>query len=280
VNSLRVECSRVSVTLGEAVVVRDVSATVGDGEWVALIGPNGAGKTTLLRALAGLVPYAGEIRVGGEDASSLGRAKLARRLAVLPQTPLVPDDMSVADYVLLGRTPHLGYFGNEGTDDVAAAVLALERLDLLRLARRRLGSLSGGERQRAVLARALAQDAPTLLLDEPTASLDVGRQQQVLELVDELRAAHGLTIVSAMHELTLAAQFADRLLLLDGGSLVAEGPPSEVVTPELVARHYGATVRVVADAEHGIAVVPARARSVGDAPVDSSSAPRRRHMRD
>jgi iron complex transport system ATP-binding protein len=112
-----------------------------------------------------------------------------------------------------------------------------------------------------VLARALAQDAPMLLLDEPTAALDVGRQQQVLELVDELRAAHGLTVVAAMHDLTLAGQFADRLLLLDGGSLVAAGPPAEVVTPELVERHYGATVRVVIDSEHGVAVIPARART-------------------
>jgi iron complex transport system ATP-binding protein len=247
----------VSVALGDAVVVRDVSATVEAGEWVALIGPNGAGKTTFLRAVAGLVAYAGEIRIDGEEARSLGRAAVARRLALLPQSPVVPEDMSVADYVLLGRTPHLGYFGSEGERDVGAAVLALERLDLLPLARRRLGSLSGGERQRAVLARALAQDAPTVLLDEPTAALDVGRQQQVLELVDRLRAAHGLTVVSAMHDLTLAAQFAERLLLLDGGQLVAEGAPADVVTPELVARHYSASVRVVSD-EHGVAVIPAR----------------------
>ncbi len=251
----------VSVELGGARVVRKVSAAVAEGEWIALIGPNGAGKTTLLRAIAGLVPYSGRIDVDGAEARSIGRAELARRVAVVPQTPVVPEDMSVADYVLLGRTPHVGYFGSEGTGDVTAAVLALERLELVALARRRLGSLSGGERQRTVLARALAQDAPTLLLDEPTASLDVGRQQQVLELVDRLRTAHGLTVVAAMHDLTLAAQFAGRLLLLDGGELVAEGAPGDVLTPELVELHYGATVRVVGDPEHGIAVVPARARA-------------------
>jgi len=259
----------VSVELGGAAVVRDVSAAVEEGEWVALIGPNGAGKTTLLRALAGLVSYSGTIRIDGDEAPSLARAELARRLALLPQVPLVPEDMRVADYVLLGRTPHVGYFGSEGARDVAAAVTALERLDLLTLARRRLGTLSGGERQRAVLARALAQDAPTLLLDEPTAALDVGRQQQVLELVDELRRARGLTVVAAMHDLTLAGQFADRLLLLDGGELVASGPPADVLTPELVALHYGASVRVVSDGEHGVAVVPARARVMGELEKDA-----------
>ena len=258
------ELSGVSVALADVLAVRDVSARVDQGEWVGLIGPNGAGKTTLLRAVAGLVAFTGEIRIAGVDAAALGRADLGRRVALLPQTPVVPEDMTVADYVLLGRTPHVGYFRSEGRDDVAAVVLALERLDLIRLARRRLGSLSGGERQRAVLARSLAQDAPVLLLDEPTAALDVGRQQQVLELVDELRASHGLTVVTAMHDLSLASQFADRLLLLAAGSLVAAGEPAEVVTPELVALHYGASVRVVADAEHGVAVVPTRATPLAD----------------
>ncbi|MBD0329956.1 MAG: ABC transporter ATP-binding protein [Thermoleophilia bacterium] len=257
------ELSGVSIALGANVVVRDVSESVEEGEWVVVIGPNGAGKTTLLRAIGGLLAYDGEIKVGGEDAARLRRDDLARRVAFLPQAPVVPEDMSVADYVLLGRTPHLGWFGRERADDVAAAVLALERLDLVPYARRRLGSLSGGERQRAVLARALAQDAPLLVLDEPTAALDVGRQQQVLELVDRLRAAHGLTVLSAMHELTLAGQFADRLLLLDGGAVVASGAPSDVLTTERVARHYGASVRVVAD-EHGVVVVPARAEMAAE----------------
>ena len=254
------ELSSVSVTLGDAVVVRDVSAAVDEGEWVALIGPNGAGKTTLLRAIAGLVVYEGSIRVQGDDAASLGRLELARRIALLPQAPLVPDDMSVVDYVLLGRTPHIGYFGSESAGDVEAAAAALERLDLLALASRRLGSLSGGERQRALLARALAQQAPMLVLDEPTVALDIGRQQQVLELVDELRGAHGMTVVAAMHELTFAGEFADRLLLLDRGELVAAGAPLNVLTPDLVELHFGARVRVVTDGDRVVAVVPARRR--------------------
>jgi iron complex transport system ATP-binding protein len=248
--------AEVSIELGGARVVDSVSAVVEEGEWVALIGPNGAGKTTLLRAIAGLVPAQGRIEVAGEPAGALGRRRLARRVALVPQTPLMPPEMTVAEYVLLGRTPHLGYLGGEGRSDLEAADRALARLDLSRFAGRRLSTLSGGERQRAVLARALAQEAPLLLLDEPTSSLDIGRGQQALELVDALRRDGGLTVLSAMHDLTLAAQYADRLLLLDCGRLAAGGPPAEVLRPELIAEHYGAEVRVLVNG--GVAVVPSR----------------------
>jgi len=258
-----IELDAVSVELGGARIVVDVSAEVEEGRWVALIGPNGAGKTTLLRAVAGVLPCAGTIRIGGDDVAALGRSALARRVALLPQAPVVPEDVRVFEYVLLGRTPHLGWFESEGADDVAATIRALEHLDLSELAERRLGTLSGGEVQRALLARALAQDAPILLLDEPTAALDVGRQQQALELVDELREANGLTVLAAMHDLTVVGQFADRVLLLDRGEVVASGAPADVLTAELIEQHYGASVRVVADAEHGVAVVPARARARG-----------------
>jgi iron complex transport system ATP-binding protein len=245
-----------SVELGGVRVVDSVSGTVEDGEWVALIGPNGAGKTTLLRAVAGLVRPRGCVRVGGSAVDALGRRELARRVALVPQTPLMPPEMTVAEYVLLGRTPHLGYLAGESRRDREAADRALVRLDLTRFAGRRLGTLSGGERQRAVLARALAQEAPVLLLDEPTSSLDIGRGQQALELVDSLRREESLTVLSAMHDLTLAAQYADRLLLLDGGRLVAGGAPADVLRPELIAEHYGAEVRVLVNG--GIAVVPSR----------------------
>jgi iron complex transport system ATP-binding protein len=164
----------------------------------------------------------------------------------------------VLEYVVLGRTPHLGYAGSPGSRDVVAARSALARLDGAHLVDRRLGSLSGGERQRAVLARAVAQDASLLLLDEPTSALDVGAQQQVLELVASLRAGGGLTVLSAMHDLTHAGQYADRLVLLDGGREQASGPPAEVLTEQLIARHFGASVRVVSDELTGIAVVPLR----------------------
>jgi len=258
---------RVWVSLDGAKVVQDVGLALEKGDWLGLIGPNGAGKTTLLRAVAGLVPYAGSIRIEGDEVSSLGRRAAARRVAVVPQIPVIPPDTTVLEYVVLGRTPHLGYSGTPGPRDVVAARSALARLDGAHLGDRRLGSLSGGERQRAVLARAVAQDASLLLLDEPTSALDVGAQQQVLELVASLRADGSLTVLSAMHDLTHAGQYADRLLLLDGGQEQASGTPPEVLTEQLIARHFGASVRIVADEEAGIAVVPLRPPVEAEQPV-------------
>jgi iron complex transport system ATP-binding protein len=248
-----------SVTLDGATILDRVSGSVDEGGWLTVIGPNGAGKSTLLRALAGLVPSRGSVLVDGVEASSLRPRALARRMALVPQVPVMPREMTVAQYVLLGRTPHLGYLARESRRDRERAAQAIERLDLADFAVRRLGTLSGGERQRAVLARALAHEAPLLLLDEPTSMLDIGRGQQALELVDSLRTEGGLTVVATMHDLTLAGQYADRLLLLDGGRTVAAGPPREVLTDELVARHYRATVRVVEEEGAGLVVVPARA---------------------
>jgi len=252
-----------SVTLGGKRVVDTLAANVEEGEWVALIGPNGAGKTTALRAVARLLAYEGRVRMFGSDAAELSRREVARLVALVPQVPLIPGDITVSEYVLLGRTPHLSYFGGERRADHEAADAALEQLDLVPFARRRLDTLSGGERQRATLARALAQDAPLLLLDEPTAALDVGRQQQVLELVDSLRRQHGLTVFSTMHDLTLAGQYADRLLLLDGGRLVAAGAAGDVLTRALITEHYGADVAVVDAPGSGFVVVPVRS-TIGD----------------
>jgi iron complex transport system ATP-binding protein len=234
-----------------------VTLEVPRGGWTTLIGPNGAGKSTLLRAVAGLVGYGGRIAVDGRDLRSVPARARARLLASVPQSPLLPPDMTVAEYVLLGRTAHLGLLGRAGAADVRAAAAAAERLDLAGLAGRRLDELSGGERQRAVLARAVAQDAPVLLLDEPTAALDVGRQQEALELVGELRAERGLTVLGAMHDLTLAGQYAERLALLDGGRLVAHGRPAEVLTEQRIAAHYRARVQVIR-LDSSPVVVPAR----------------------
>ena len=247
---------RVTVELGGRNVVDGVSFVVEQGDWVTLIGPNGAGKTSLLRAIAGLVAHRGEIRLGGEVVKGLRRKDIARRVAIVPQSPMMPAGMTVREYVLLGRTPYVSYIGREGRRDVAASEAALARLDLPDLAERELGTLSGGERQRAVLARALAQEAQLLLLDEPTSALDAGRQQEALELIDALRLDAGLTVLGAMHDLTLAGQYASRLILLSGGRVVAHGGPAEVLTEPLIAEHYGARVRVL----DGQVVVPVRSR--------------------
>jgi iron complex transport system ATP-binding protein len=253
-----VTLTRVCVSLGGTRVLHEVSASVETGEWVAVIGPNGAGKTTLLRAIASLVQFSGSIGLLGDDLRSLPHRERARRVALVAQIPTMPAEMTVREYVLLGRTPYIGYLATERRSDHDAAEAAIERF-----ARRRLSSLSGGERQRTVLARALAQDAPLLVLDEPTSALDVGRQQQALEIVDELRATEGLTVLSAMHDLTLAGQYADRLLLLDCGRLAAEGSAREVLTRALISQHYQAEVRVVGDAESGLVVVPVRVGAKG-----------------
>jgi iron complex transport system ATP-binding protein len=247
----------VTVHLGGRAVVDAVDLEVAAGEWLALIGPNGGGKTTLLRAIAGLVPFAGDVRLAGRPALELRRAEISRLLALVPQEPATPPWMTVGEYVLMGRTPHLGPLAREGQGDREAAGRALARLDLAGYEARRLGTLSGGEKQRAVVARALAQEASIVLLDEPTAALDIGHQQQALELLDALRAESGLTLVAAMHDLTLAAQYADRMVLLDRGRVALEGSPREVLTEGAIARHYGASIDVV-PVDGRVAVVPRR----------------------
>jgi len=206
------------------------------------------------------VPFTGDIRLDGRPLGRVRRKELARRIAFVPQSPLLPPEMRVREYVLLGRTPYIATLATERRSDHEAADRSLRRLELLELAHRPLRTLSGGEQQRAVLARALAQEAPVLLLDEPTAALDLGRQQQVLELVADLRLHGRLTVISAMHELTLAAQYADRLALVSGGRLVAAGVPREIATRELIAEHYNARVEVIGDGADPIAVIPVRRR--------------------
>ena len=256
--SAAVELNGVSVTLGGNDVVREIFATVERGEWVALIGPNGAGKTTMLRALAGLVSFAGSILLEGRAVRTSTRREIAREVALVPQVPQTPPELTVAEYVLLGRTPHIGYLATESRSDRIAAERAIARLTLRPFSERPLGSLSGGERQRVVLARALAQEAPILLLDEPTSALDLGRQQQVLELVDELRRDDELTVISAMHDLSLAGQYADRLLLLDRGRVVAQGNAQDVLSESSIAAYYGANVRVIHE-NGSVFVLPRRA---------------------
>ena len=190
--------------------------------------------------------------------AALSARDLARGIAMLVQEPQMPAGMTVSQYVLLGRSPHLGYLARESSHDRRIVADTLRRLALDELAARPLEKLSGGERQRAAIARALAQRAPVLLIDEPTTSLDVGRQQSVLELIDQLRHEQELTVIAAMHELTLAGQYSDRLALLVDGRLVTEGTAAEVLTEPTIATHYGAEVRVIDMNGSGTAVVPVR----------------------
>jgi len=251
-----IEARELTVTLGERVVVDRVSFRVRQGGWLMLIGPNGAGKSTVLRALCGLLAYRGSVSLEGRALDRVSRRELARCVAYVPQNPQLPSEMSVYEYTALGRTPHLGYLGRAGAEDERTARSALARLELTGLAERRLGTLSGGERQRVVLARALCQQARVLLLDEPTSALDVGRQQDVLNLVAELRRHRSITVVGALHDLTLAGQYAEHLLLLDHGQTAAAGAAATVLCEPLLNRHYRARLRVGTPADHGLIVTP------------------------
>ena len=239
--------SELDVVRGGRTVLRQVGLQAPEGSWTAVIGPNGAGKSTLLQALVGLLPHTGRIRLAGREGLT-GRER-ARTVAYAPQNPLLPEDLTVLDYTLLGRSPYIPYLGRERAADREIAERALLRLDLADFAGRRLGRMSGGERQRVVLARALAQQAPVLLLDEPTTALDLGHQQQVLELLDELRRTEGLTVLTTLHDLGTAAQYADTLVLVSGGRIAACGTPAEVLTADLVGAHFGAKVSVTHGAD-------------------------------
>jgi iron complex transport system ATP-binding protein len=249
----------VSVNHGNRTVLHPLDLDVAAGEWLGIVGPNGAGKSTLLRAVAGTLAHAGTITLGDQPTAGLSPRARARLVAFAPQQPTIPTGTSVADYVLLGRTAHIPLLRVESAHDLAVLAEVLALLDLTELADREVATLSGGERQRAVIARALTQEAPVLLLDEPTTALDIGHQQQVLSLVDDLRHRRRLTVVSAMHDLTLAAQHADRFVLLAEGRVAAHGGAREVFTPDVVARVFGATVSVLDDGGD-LVIVPRRAR--------------------
>ena len=233
-----------SFAVKDAQLLDDVSFGVAPGEWLSIIGPNGAGKSTLLRSIAGANDASGTVEVLGEALTELPLKDRAKRVAWVPQTPTVPAGMSVIDYVLLGRTPCLHPLASPSKNDVRSAHDTLEKLNLETFGERTVETLSGGERQRVVIARALVQDTPIILLDEPTSALDLGHQQDVLVLLDQLRSDGERTIISTMHDLTLAGHFADRVMMLSKGKLANIGPAAQVLTRDNIAEHYGADVTI------------------------------------
>ncbi len=269
----RLTFDSVHVRFGDMVAVESFDAELHAGEWLGLIGPNGAGKSSLLRSAVGLVEHRGAVLVDGQPLRQHGPRRRAQLVAYVPQEPTLPTDMTASEYVLLGRNPYVGYFGRETRRDREVVAEVLERLDLEAFSDRRLSDMSGGERQRLVIARALAQQAPVLLLDEPTSALDIGHQQQALELVDQLRREHGLTVVSAMHDLTLAGLYSDRLALMHHGVLVAHGPAREVLRAETLAEFYGASVRVHHESDGTVVVVPIRTAAAVASPAPNAPAP-------
>ena len=248
----------VRVNYSGRTAVAEFTDTVKPGEWLCIIGPNGAGKSSLLRAIAGVAPYDGRILVDGSPLTARSSRRRAQLVAYVPQSPVLPSGMTGREYVLLGRNPFVTHFGSESLHDHSMVNDVIERLDLAHLASRDVDTLSGGERQRLVIARAIAQEAPILLLDEPTSALDIGHQQQALELVDKIRREHGLTVLSAMHDLTLAGIYSDRLALMHAGHRVAHGTAHEVLRAETLGEFYGVSVRVHREPDGTIVVVPNR----------------------
>ncbi len=247
-----------SLTLayGARPVLRALTLSVAAGEVLALIGPNGAGKSTLIRAASGLLrPASGAVSVAGTPVHAWAPETRARQIAVVPQATQLPGGFTVFETVLMGRTPYLGWLGHESERDYALARRALERTCTLDLAERPVAALSGGEQQRVLIARGLAQAAPILLLDEPTAHLDLKHQAGTLSLVRDLAHTDGLAVLVALHDLNLAAQFADRIALLAGGALQALGTPTEVLTPANLTQAYDVPVYVIPHPLHGAPLV-------------------------
>jgi iron complex transport system ATP-binding protein len=246
----------VALALGGRPVLRGVDLTLAPGEVVVLAGRNGAGKTTLLRLATRLVsPDSGEVTLGGRPLAALGRREIARRIALVPQETTVPFPFRVGEVVLMGRAPHLGLLRFESPADVEAARAALARVGIEALADRSILEVSGGERQLAMVARALAQDAEVLLLDEPTAHLDICRRLELLGLLRAL-AAEGRSALVVSHDLALAAGFANRVAILEEGRILADGPPGETLQPDVIRRAFGIEAEILTDSAGTPVVVP------------------------
>ena len=249
------------VTLDRKEIIKDIELSVALGEWVCVIGPNGAGKSSFLKALAGIVDSSGEIFIDQTDLRQLSERDRACWVAYVAQEPIMPVGMKVFDYVLLGRTAHLKMLATESPKDLEIAHFVINELDLAEFIDRDVATLSGGERQRVAIARALTQASPIVLLDEPTTALDVGYQQEVLELIDRLRMEKKIAVITTMHDLTISGLYPDRLLLLAHGEIVESGTAETVLTSENIAKYYQANVSVVLH-ESGPVVIPDRKRKV------------------
>jgi iron complex transport system ATP-binding protein len=237
-------------------VLRDISLKASPGEIVGLIGPNGSGKSTIIKALCRVMqPESGKITVNGRDISTIPRQELACQVGVVPQLPLLPSSFTAFEIVLMGRNPHLGLLQSESRRDLAMAWQAMEKTGTESLANRHINELSGGEIQCVLIARVLVQETEAILLDEPTANLDIGRQVEILDLIKKLCAENNLTVLAAIHDLNLAAQYCDRVILIHKGKVHAEGSPREVITEKNMKQVYGAENCVYTHPVNGLPTV-------------------------
>jgi len=249
--------NHISVDISAKKIVNSVSFTVSTGDWLCVIGPNGAGKSTLLRAIAGIIPSSGDLLIDQADLRNMSHRDRACWIAYVAQEPVMPRGMTVFDYVMLGRTAHLRLLASESPQDFEITHYVIAELGLSEFINRDVATLSGGERQRVAIARALAQASPIVLLDEPTTALDIGYQQDVLELIDRLRHEKKIAVISTMHDLTVSGLYPDTLMLLNHGEMAVHGNAKTVLTVERIAQTYGAAVRILDD-PRGPIVVPER----------------------
>lgn len=245
-----------SFRYGHKVVLESISFETVPGGFTGIIGPNGSGKSTLLKGLAGILrPCAGRVTLDNVEISSCTRMSVAKKITLVPQYAVLPDLFSVMDIVLMGRTPHLGLLRYESSKDIDIALAAMEATQITGLAHKRINELSGGERQRVLIARGLAQEATIMLLDEPTANLDINYQAEVLNFLQRLCREKNMTVVAALHDLNLASQYCDCLVMLKGGRIRKQGSPSDVIDAAAIREIFGIATRVYRHPVNGLPTV-------------------------
>ncbi|MFF6805195.1 ATP-binding cassette domain-containing protein [Streptomyces sp. NPDC012616] len=273
----RLSAENVTLAYDQRVIVEELSVQIPDRSFTVIVGPNACGKSTLLRALSRMLkPQQGRVLLDGQVIQSMPAKKVARTLGLLPQSSVAPDGITVADLVARGRYPHQGILRQWSSEDERVVRESMARTGVGELADRYVDELSGGQRQRVWIAMALAQQTPLLLLDEPTTFLDIQHQIDVLDLCAELHEEHGRTLVAVLHDLNHAARYATHLIALKGGEVIAQGPPDEVVTADLVEEVFGLRCQVIDDPETGTPlVVPAarKARAQAGRAVAAVAAP-------
>ena len=263
-----------SITLkhDDHVIIDGLDVTFPAGKVTAIVGPNGCGKSTLLNGLSRVhLPSSGHILLNGKDIHSMPAKQVAKKLALLPQETSAPDGITVRELIRFGRHPHQSLFKQWGMDDRTAIEFALQAANLESLGDRLLDTLSGGQRQRAWIAMSIAQETPLLLLDEPTSALDLGHQIEVFDLIRELAAA-GKTIIMVVHDLAMAARYADHLIAMKGGEIVAQGSPKQVITPEILEDLYGVHCDLLADPHTGAPIL-VNVRRAHDSGASKAAAP-------
>jgi len=269
-----IELKDVSLGYDHRAILNNINLEAVPGEVLGLIGPNGSGKSTLIKGITRLLRlFSGHVFIDGRDIENINREELACLIATVPQDPVLPAAFTAFEVVLMGRTPHLGLLRYEGERDVAIAWQAMKVTQTQFLAERRVGELSGGERQRVIIARALTQQPKVLLLDEPTAHLDISHQVEILDLVKSLCLEQALTVIAALHDLNLAAQYCDWLVMLNGGQVYTKGAPQDVLTVQNIKEVYGAEVCVCSHPVNKlpITLVTANGRDVGESVYSSPS---------